>query len=89
MVHAVAGISNPNNFFSSLRSLGFDVIEHIYPDHYNFSKSDFEQLTNLPVIMTEKDAVKCDYLSDNFWYLKVEASISENLEEKIIEKLRS
>ena len=39
--------------------------------------------------MTEKDAVKCDYLSDNFWYLKVEASISENLEEKIIEKLRS
>ena len=55
----------------------------------NLAKSDFEQLTNLPVIMTEKDAVKCDYLSDNFWYLKVEASISENLEEKIIEKLKS
>ena len=89
MVHAVAGISNPNNFFSSLRSLGFEVVEHIYPDHYNFSKNDFEQLTNLPVIMTEKDAVKCDYLSDNFWYLKIEAQIPESLEGKIIEKLRS
>ena len=39
--------------------------------------------------MTEKDAVKCDYLSDNFWYLKIEAQIPESLEGKIIEKLRS
>ena len=89
MVHAVAGISNPNNFFSSLRSLGFDVIEHIFPDHYNFSKNDFEELNNLPVVMTEKDAVKCEYLNDNFWYLKIEAQISDNLEKEIVKKIKS
>ena len=89
MVHAVAGISNPNNFFSSLRSLGFDVIEHVFPDHYNFSKNDFEELNNLPVVMTEKDAVKCEYLNDNFWYLKIEAQISDNLEKEIVKKIKS
>ena len=89
IVHAVAGISNPSNFFSSLRSLGFEVVEHIFPDHYNFSKNDFENLLDLPVIMTEKDAVKCEFLDDNFWYLKIEAQISEGMEQKIIEQIKS
>ena len=89
IVHAVAGISNPGNFFSSLRSLGFEVVEHIFPDHYNFSKNDFENLLDLPVIMTEKDAVKCEFLDDNFWYLKIEAQISEGMEQKIIEQIKS
>ena len=39
--------------------------------------------------MTEKDAVKCEYLSDNFWYLKIEAQISNNFEEEIVKKIKS
>ena len=85
----MAGISNPGNFFSSLRSLGVEVVEHIFPDHYNFSKNDFENLLDLPVIMTEKDAIKCEFLDDNFWYLKIEAQISEGMEQKIIEQIKS
>ena len=46
-------------------------------------------LEDLPIIMTEKDAIKCKNFVGNFWYLKIEAQIPESLEGKIIEKLRS
>ena len=59
LVYGVAGIANPNNFFSTLRNLGFEVIENSFPDHHTFSKADFMGLEDLPIIMTEKDAIKC------------------------------
>src|SRR5690606_20568690 len=56
-LHAVAGIGNPARFFETLRSLGVDVIEHAFPDHHAFTATDLQFADNLPVIMTEKDAV--------------------------------
>ena len=53
------------------------------------TKKPLENLLDLPVIMTEKDAVKCEFLDDNFWYLKIEAQISEGMEQKIIEQIKS
>jgi tetraacyldisaccharide 4'-kinase len=58
-VHAVAGIGNPARFFNALRSLGLDVIEHPFPDHHHFVFADLDFTDGLPVVMTEKDAVKC------------------------------
>ena len=40
-IHAVAGIGNPLRFFQTLRQLGLNIVEHAFPDHYSFKKSDF------------------------------------------------
>lgn len=58
-VHAVAGIGNPDRFFGQLRDAGIDVIEHPFPDHHAFVASDLAFIDDLPVLMTEKDAIKC------------------------------
>jgi len=83
-VLAVAGIANPAAFFSSLRSFGMEVCERPYPDHYAFVAADFAGLEGLPVIMTEKDAVKCEeFTGSDAWFLKITAVLPENLVEQI------
>jgi len=73
-VHAVAGIGNTARFFQLLNNSGLDVIEHPFDDHHDFTRTDIEFDDDLPVIMTEKDAVKCQYFSsDHHWYLEVSA----------------
>jgi tetraacyldisaccharide 4'-kinase len=73
-VHAVAGIGHPSRFFAQLRRLGFNVIEHPFPDHHRFSPADIAFDDNKPVIMTQKDAVKCEsFATDRHWCLFVEA----------------
>lgn len=58
-VHAVAGIGNPERFFRMLEDKGMQVIRHPFPDHHHFRRSDFDFSPSLPIVMTEKDAVKC------------------------------
>lgn len=87
-VHAVAGIGNPGRFFTTLRQLGFDVAEHPKPDHHRFTAADFSFGDDLPVIMTEKDAVKCTGLDDpRLWYLAVDAALPDFLLREITGKL--
>lgn len=84
-VHAVAGIGNPERFFLTLESLGYDVIPHGFPDHHAFQPEDIEFGDGLPVIMTAKDAVKCSqFARQNHWYLPVRASIPEPVLERIL-----
>lgn len=76
-VHAVAGIGNPQRFFKTLTQLGWQPIEHVFADHAQFTAEDLQFSDELPVIMTEKDAVKCRaFAADNCWYLAVDASPS-------------
>jgi tetraacyldisaccharide 4'-kinase len=73
-VHAVAGIGNPQRFFATLRSAGLQPIEHPFPDHHHYRPGDLQFADTLPVIMTEKDAVKCqDFAPAQCWYLPVTA----------------
>ena len=58
-VHAVAGIGHPERFFDLLRAHGIAVVPHAFADHHAYVDSDFEFGSRLPVLMTEKDAVKC------------------------------
>jgi tetraacyldisaccharide 4'-kinase len=75
-VHAVAGIGQPSQFFATLRNAGFQAVEHCFSDHHDYTASDLESMSDRPVLMTEKDAVKCRPLaSDNCWYLKITAEI--------------
>jgi tetraacyldisaccharide 4'-kinase len=77
-VHAVAGIGNPPRFFRELRAHGLDVIEHAYPDHHPFTPEELAFADPLPVLMTEKDAVKCAALANaRLWYVPVAAQFSD------------
>lgn len=74
---AVAGIGNPQRFYSSLERLGIKFNAYSYPDHYQFKADDLNYDKSL-VIMTEKDAVKChSFQSDNMYYLPVEAVLND------------
>jgi tetraacyldisaccharide 4'-kinase len=58
-VHAVAGIGHPARFFDALRAAGIEVIEHAFDDHHAFTPRDFAFTPQAPILMTEKDGVKC------------------------------
>ncbi len=71
-VHAVAGIANPDRFFSMLRAEGLEIIEHAFADHQQYKAQHFTFNDDLPIIMTEKDAVKCEKLSlENAWSVEL------------------
>lgn len=77
-VHAVAGIGNPKRFFDQLRASGLDVIEHPMPDHHPFTLTDIQFSDDHPVIMTEKDAVKCQsFVNEHHWVLPVSAELDD------------
>jgi len=84
-VHGIAGIGHPDRFFSTLTHLGLQVIEHSFPDHYAYTPADIAFGDSLPVIMTEKDAVKCRTFAcdERYYYLKVEALLAHELTEQL------
>lgn len=78
-VHAVAGIGNPQRFFQQLRGLGMTVIEHSFSDHHAFEAKDIDFDDALRVIMTEKDAVKCQgFVDERHWCLPVRAVLPDS-----------
>jgi tetraacyldisaccharide 4'-kinase len=89
-VHAVAGIGNPERFFQSLQQLGMQLEKHVFPDHYKFTATDIRFGDNKPVIMTEKDAVKCRYFaSENDWYIPVTVQMSADFCQRLDELLQA
>lgn len=88
-IHAIAGIGNPDRFFNDLTSLGLVFNSSAYQDHYRFTKKDFKNMSGKNIIMTEKDAVKCEkFAQDNFWYLPVEVNIESKFTNLILKKLK-
>ncbi|MCX7116014.1 MAG: tetraacyldisaccharide 4'-kinase [Gammaproteobacteria bacterium] len=74
-VAAVAGIGSPQRFFATLKRCGLLLTPHIFPDHHVYVEQDFESIVG-PVVMTEKDAIKCQAFAKDDWYsLCVEARL--------------
>lgn len=67
-IHAVAAIGNPSRFFASLREAGIDVIEHAFADHHAFVAGELDFGDGLPLLMTDKDAVKCRFFAQPHWW---------------------
>jgi len=87
--HALAGIGNPERFFKLLEAAGLSCITHSFPDHYQFQLSDIEFADNKPVLMTEKDAVKCKaFASNQHWYLPVKAVPEPVFAEQLLNLLK-
>jgi len=83
-VYAVAGIAHPQPFFASLRAAGFAIRSRAFPDHHPYRVEDFTALQDLPIIMTEKDAVKCaSFAGQQAWYLRMEAQLPPALVTKV------
>ncbi|KRP49419.1 tetraacyldisaccharide 4'-kinase [Pseudomonas poae] len=73
-VHAVAGIGNPQRFFTTLETLHWQPIPHGFADHAHYSAEVLSFTPSLPLVMTEKDAVKCRaFAQPDWWYLAVDA----------------
>jgi tetraacyldisaccharide 4'-kinase len=77
-VRALAAIGNPEAFFAALRAQGLKVEGHAFPDHSNLTLSDIASTGNTPVLMTEKDAVKChDIADERHWAVPLELQLSD------------
>lgn len=87
-VHAVAGIGNPRRFYESLENLGYLLQPHTFRDHHPFAGKDIWFGDGRPVIMTEKDAVKCEGFADrSCWYLQVTAQLEIGFDTELLAQL--
>lgn len=95
---AVSGIAHPKSFEETLRDARLDVIKHyIFADHHPYRREDIEtilQETDLPIVLTEKDAVKWEALlppekSRRVWALQVRMHVTHGQREwaAFIEKI--
>lgn len=85
--HAFAAIGNPQRFFDQLRDAGLDVIAHPLPDHACVDLTDYDIGDDVPVLMTEKDAVKYrPQGTRDVWFIPVAASLDPDAE-KIVARI--
>jgi len=72
-----------------LEAAGLEVEPHAFPDHYRFAQRDFEPMSNAPIVMTAKDAVKCSHLTlDDAWVANALATISQEFDNKLLGYLK-
>lgn len=91
-VHAIAGVGNPQRFFSSLRKAGLEVLEHAMPDHHKYTPGDVQFNQSIPVLMTAKDAVKIRELDidlSNMFEVSVVAVLDDSLNLAIDQALQT
>jgi tetraacyldisaccharide 4'-kinase len=89
-VRAIAGIGNPDRFFSQLQALGLRFEAQAFPDHHRYTQSDLAAAGVDDIVMTEKDAVKCGpFAAETHWALRVDAVPDAELGELVLRKLKS
>jgi len=87
--HAIAGIGNPQRFFSLLREHGIGVIEHALTDHAWVGSDDLPFGRDALVMMTEKDAVKWpESVTENAWCAMTELVIDESQKERLLDVVK-
>ena len=90
VVHAVCGIGNAERFFSMLERAGLHISRHPFPDHHDYVAADLDLGDDSPVLMTEKDAVKCvRHARANHWYVPVRAELQSEFAVRLMRLLGS
>lgn len=83
-IHVVTGIANPERFHEYIKAQGIHIIKHVYPDHYQYRSQDLSFRDDKPIVMTEKDAVKCcKFARDNMWYIPIQAKFNNTFHHRI------
>ncbi|GAB3475776.1 tetraacyldisaccharide 4'-kinase [Marinomonas epiphytica] len=91
--HLMAGIGNPERFVDTLAHYGLQspYTRQWFGDHHGYDVNDFNE-TNGPILMTEKDAVKCKQLPLNdkeIWFLPIDLALSESFKSSLLAKINS
>lgn len=87
-VYAIAGIGNPDRFFNFIRANGIRTNTRAFPDHHPFVAEDLAFSADEVLLMTEKDAVKCQrFARANWWYVPVDAILPEEFGLQLIHLL--
>ena len=90
---AMAGIGHPPRFFATLAACGANPQKCVpLADHQSLTYSDVSALlvAGQTLVMTEKDAVKCRaFAEDNWWYLPVDAHLSGDQPDVLLDRLTS
>lgn len=87
-VTAIAGIGNPDRFFNFLRTVGVRINAIAFPDHFHFTQDSLPSDDEQTVLMTEKDAVKCQrFAKPGWWYLPIDVELSEEFGLSVVNKL--
>ena len=90
-VIAIAGIGNPQRFFTVLEDQRLQIVEtRVFADHHAYQAADFYNVSNLyPLVMTEKDAVKCrSFARPHWYYLKVGAILPESFKTSFLQRVQ-
>lgn len=83
-VRAIAGIGNPQRFFDMLGQHGLRVDPRPFPDHHAYQARDLVFADELPLLMTEKDAVKCARIvKGDAWVVTVDAQLEPAFVERL------
>lgn len=78
-VHAVAGIGHPQRFFDLLAARGLHVRASPLVDHASIRADQLTFGDSLPVMVTEKDAVKCRGIAhQNLWCVTVDMRFADD-----------
>jgi tetraacyldisaccharide 4'-kinase len=89
-VHAVAGIARPARFFELLESAGVGVTAHAFADHHRFVAGDLDFGDDRPVLMTEKDAVKCRlFARPADWFVRADARLPAEFMRQVLNELNA
>ncbi|MCL2899996.1 tetraacyldisaccharide 4'-kinase [Brenneria tiliae] len=91
---AMAGIGHPQRFFATLRDAGVTISREVaFADHQGYRLEQLQPLTDderQPLLMTEKDAVKCRaFARRNWWYLPVDATLAEPAAARLLDRLET
>ena len=88
-VHVITAIGHPHSFISALERLGMTVDSRLYPDHAQFSRQDIDFDDDLPILMTEKDAVKCSGIADSrHWAVSIDVQLSDPDREQLLMRIQ-
>lgn len=89
-VHVVTAIGCADRFLDTLKNLKIEINNdaRVLPDHHVFVEKDLMFDQKMPIIMTEKDAVKCEGFDKNhLYYLKVTPELDASFKEAFMKKL--
>ena len=88
-VTAIAGIGNPERFFDHLGVLGIKLTDQrAFSDHHPFAPVDLSAIEADIILMTEKDAVKCQQFDDaRLWMMRVDAKLPDAFYEFVLKKI--
>ena len=91
LVNACAAIGYPPRFFDTLTKQKFRLQKKVaFADHHAYVEDDFKQFeSTIPLLMTEKDAVKCTgFAQANWWYLPIDGQLPDTFTQPFLQKLK-